>query len=91
MRQRAGSVLSMGRRRSNTGATTQSQSEEPKTPRKGSLLRPGNADKEREKEREREAREEEVAERQDEENAAEGYGRALGAGQNIAPPEIPRV
>jgi len=67
------------------------QSEEPKTPRKGSILRPGNADREREKERQREAREDERAEREDEENAAQGYGRAFGAGQNIAPPEIPRV
>jgi hypothetical protein len=89
MRQRAGSVLSMGRKRSNTGATT--NSEDPKTPRKGSTLRPGNADKEREKEREREAREADMAERDDEIEAERGYGRAFGAGQNIAPPEIPRV
>jgi len=117
MRQRAGSVLSigpLGRKRANTGATNATQgsdtAEQPRTPRKGSILggsrdpktpsktteRKGSKEKDVKEGREalvQQREQEEIgrAERDDEEGSAQGFGRSLGAGQQYAPPEVPRV
>jgi len=75
IRERAGSLL--GRKRTGTGGTSNS---DPSTPGKE-----GGRFRNAQRERERDIEEVDQRERQ------EGYGRSLGAGQNFAPPEVPRV
>jgi len=110
MRQRAGSVLSigpLGRKRASTQGSDAPELPQQRTPRKGSILggsrepktpsktadRKGSKEPDL-KESQAEQREKEDiqrAERDDEEGSAQGYGRSLGAGQQYAPPEVPRV